>query len=227
MSSFAYRLLPQDRDPVTPGSGQSSVFKLCIVLQLVGLVVAGAGIMKLRAQAAGIPKIVAFTADHRAIIGEPKTYQMDDDRFGAFARDTVEAALARTEKGIPPALQDYVTDAAGKKLLAQALSIRPRAGASFVQTFQVAEKDGVRLVSGNMMTARIKLRGVLTTRSTDSMVSDTYYWGAQFVSGPLSVENPIGWRLTDLFEISMDDYYEEDAAIAAADAVKLPARKKP
>jgi len=182
--------------------------------------------MQLRKQAAGIPTIVAFTADHRAIIGDPKPYQMNDDRFEAFARDTIEAALARTEKGIPPALQDFVTDAAGKKLLAQSTSNRPKAGASFVQTFKVADKDGVRLVSGNIMTARVKLRGVLTTRSTDSMVSDTYYWAAQFVSTPLSVENPIGWRLNDLFEISMDDFYEEDAARAAADAVKLPTRKK-
>jgi hypothetical protein len=193
----------------------------------VGLVFLLAGLGKLCARARQIPPVVGFTVEHRPFTGKIAPLGLTSERFNVLVRDVVESALTRTQNGSAPELAGYLTPACARKIQVQMAGNIHLNRRDFVQVFTVDEKEGVRIVNGGAFEARAMVKGVMTSRSPDGVVSNRFYWGVQFFNFPCGPENRLGWRLNDIFEIKEKDFFAADLAATAAEAVKLTSEKKP
>jgi len=135
--------------------------------------------------------------------------------------------LTRTQNGSAPELAGYLTPSCARKLQAQRAGNKHQKQRDFVQVFTLDEKDGVRIVTGGAFEARAMVKGVMTSRSPDGVVSNRFYWGVQFFNFPSGPENRLGWRLNDIFEINEKDFFAADLAATAAEAVRLSSERKP
>jgi hypothetical protein len=225
--SFSIIDLPTDEEPLSRGAHFGRYCLYMVAAQALGLVFLLAGLGKLCARARQIPPVVGFTADHRPLTGKIAPLGMTSERFNVLVRDVVESALTRTQNGSAPELAGYLTPSCARKLQVQMAGNIHLNQRDFVQVFTVDGKEGVRIVNGGALEARAMVKGVMTSRSPDGVVSNRFYWGVQFFNFPSGPENRLGWRLNDIFEIKEKDFFAADLAAAAAEAVKLSSEKKP
>jgi hypothetical protein len=225
--SFSILDIPTDEEPLSRGAHFGRYCLFMIAAQALGLLILLAGLGKLCARARQIPPVVGFTSEHRPLAGKTAPLVMTSERFNALVRDVVESALTRTQGGSAPGLAGYLTPSCARKLQVQMSGNKHLKQRDFVQVFTVDEKDGVRIVTGSVFEARAMVKGVMTSRSPDGVVSNRFYWGVQFFNFPGGPENRLGWRLNDIFEIKEKDFFAVDLAATAAEAVKLSSEKKP
>jgi hypothetical protein len=225
--SFSILDIPTDEEPLSRGAHFGRYCLYMIAAQALGFVFLLAGLGELCVRARQIPPLVGFTAEHRPISGKIAPLGMTSERFNALVRDVVESALTRTQNGSAPELAGYLTPSCARKLQAQVSEKKHLNQRDFVQVFIVDEKDGVRIVTGSAFEARAMVKGVMTSRSPEGVVSNRFYWGVQFFNFPGRPENRIGWRLNDIFEIKEKDFFAADLAATAAEAVRLSSERKP
>jgi hypothetical protein len=219
--------IPLDEDPLSRGVHFGRYCMVLTVLSAIGLLMVLVAFAKLAGRSQQIPPVVAFTSEARPITGKIVPLGMTSDRFNALVRDVVESALTRTTKGSTPELANFLTPNCANKLEEQAKGMARRDDDDYVQIFTIEEKDGIRVVSGNGLEARAMVRGIMTSHSTEGVVTNRFYWGVQFLNFPSRPENPLGWRMSDIFEIKEQDFFASDIAAASAAAVKLPSEPKP
>ncbi|HXB01759.1 MAG TPA: hypothetical protein VNV15_02945 [Opitutaceae bacterium] len=225
--SFSLMDIPTDEEPLSRGAHFGRYCLYMILAQAMGFLFLLAGLGKLYARARQIPPVVGFTAEHRPLTGKIAPLGMTSERFDVLVRDVVESALTRTQNGSAPELTGYLTPACARKLQIQMSGNKRQDQRDFVQVFTVDEKDGVRIVTGSAFEARAMVKGIMTSRSSDGVVSNRFYWGVQFFNFPTGPENRLGWRLNDIFEIKEKDFFAADLAATAAAAVKLSSEKTP
>jgi hypothetical protein len=225
--SFSILDIPTDEEPLSRGAHFGRYCLYMIATQALGFLFLLAGLDRLAVRAGQIPPVVGFTSEHRPFTGKIAPLGMTSERFNVLVRDIVESALTRTQHGSAPELACYLTPSCARKLQAQAAENKHQNPRDYVQVFTVDEKDGVRIVAGSAFEARAMVKGVMTSRSPDGVVSNPFYWGVQFFNFPSGPENRLGWRLNDLFEIKENDFFATDLAATAAEAVKLSSEKKP
>lgn len=225
--SFSILDIPTDEEPLSRGAHFGRYCLYMIAAQALGILFLLAGLGKLCARAQQIPPVVGFTVEHRPFTGKIAPLGMTSERFNALVRDVVESALTRTQNGSAPELAAYLTPACARKLQTKASGNKHQNQRDYVQVFAVDEKDGVRIVTGSALEARAMVKGVMTSRSPDGVVSNRFYWGVQFFNFPNGPENQLGWRLNDLFEIKENDFFAADLAATTAEAVRLSSEKKP
>jgi hypothetical protein len=119
-----------------------------------------------------------------------------------------------------PELKDYVTTEAFMKIEQESKVNKPKG--DFSQEFKIDEVDGLRFASINPFETRLLIRGTLESRNVARVARSRIYWAAQFIKGPRSPVNSLGWRLNDLFPISEASFYADDRAKAASEAVAPP-----
>jgi hypothetical protein len=225
--SFSIIDIPTDEEPLSRGAHFGRYCLYMIAAQALGFLFLLAGLGKLCARARQIPPVVGFTAEHRPLTGKIAPLGMTGERFDVLVRDVVESALTRTQNGSAPELAGYLTPSCARKLQIQMSGNKRQDRRDFVQVFAVDEKDGVRIVTGGAFEARAMVRGIMTSRSPDGVVSNRFYWGVQFFNFPSAPENRLGWRLNDIFEIKEKDFFAADLAATAAAAVELSSEKTP
>jgi hypothetical protein len=225
--NFSIIDIPTDEEPLSRGVHFGRYCLYMVAAQALGFLFLLAGLGKLAIRARQIPPVVGFTSEYRPLTGKMAPLGMTSGRFNALVRDVVESALTRTQKGSAPELAGYLTPSCARKLQAQASENQRRHPRDYVQVFTVDGKDGVRIVTGGAFEARAMVRGVMTSRSPDGVVSNRFYWGVQFFNFPNGPENQLGWRLNDIFEIKENDFFAADLAATAAAAVRLSPEKKP
>jgi hypothetical protein len=225
--NFSIIDIPTDEEPLSRGAHFGRYCLYMVAAQALGFLFLLAGLGKLATRARQIPPVVAFTSEHRPLTGKIAPLGLTGERFNALVRDVIESALTRTQNGSVPELAPYLTPSCARKLQAQASGNKRQNRRDYVQVFTVDEKDGVRVVTGSAFEARAMVKGVMTSRSPDGVVSNRFYWGVQFFNFPGGAENRLGWRMNDIFEIKENDFFAADLAATAAEAVKLSSEKKP
>ena len=225
--NFSILDIPTDEDPLSRGAHFGRYCLYMVAAQALGFLFLLAGLGQLAARARQIPPVVGFTAEHRPLTGKIGPLGMTSERFDALVRDVVESALTRTQDGSAPELAGYLTPACAQKLQSQASGNKRQNPHDYAQVFTVDGKAGVRIVTGSAFEARAMVKGVMTSRSPDGVVTNRFYWGVQFFNFPSGPENRLGWRLNDIFEIKEKDFFAADLAATAAEAVKLSWEKKP
>lgn len=212
-----------DPNPLNQSKHLVHIAKVCAIVNGCALVATVIGTIGIVATSNKLPPLVIESVDNRLHAGEFTKLEENENRMNGFIRDVVEATLSRNQKGLVPQLKDYCTTEAFLKLEQESKVNKPKG--EFIQEFKIDETDGLRFASINAFETRLLLRGTLESRNISRVARSRIYWAAQFIKGPRTPTNSLGWRLNDLFPISETAFYAEDRAKAASEAVSVPTKK--
>jgi hypothetical protein len=183
------------------------------------LALLAAGLWRLQ-RAALAPPVFVGIADGRVFSGDPEPVSgIRDSDFDPQLKETVEVLFSRTEKGLPPALGDFV---ASDVLAAVDAGYRDAAAkypAGYAQTLAILES---KLVAGRPGYRRVRYRGLLSSRSIAAAQTSPIYLECVFTTGRPGALNAAGWRLVRLTALGRDDYYQDERERAVRRALQLP-----
>ncbi len=129
---------------------------------------------------------------------------MTDEQTQAIWMQIIEAHFSRTDKGGIPNLSEFSTPdtAAGVAKL-----LNRNGSNAFAVALTIVEP---RLKGRTAFAAELRVRGRLTIVEQQATASSEVFLSTLFQRGSGTLENPTGWRLSGIHELTREEFYSEE-----------------
>jgi hypothetical protein len=194
-------------------------FHLLLAACLALLALLGAGLWRLQGAALAPPVFVGI-ADGRVFTGHPGT--LADVREADFDRqlsDTVEVLFGRTEKGLPPEIQEFCAPEVVAEVNRAYQDAKRRYPAGYAQSLSVLE---TKIVVSQPGYREVYYRGLLSSRSAAAAQASPIYLDCTFAIRAPTALNTTGWKLARANALSREDYYRTEREHAMRQTLNLP-----
>jgi hypothetical protein len=184
---------------------------------LVGLL--GVGLWRLQ-RAALTPPIFIGIAHGLVFSGIPEGISsVRDSDFDQQMGDTVEVLFSRTERGLPPSINEFCAPDAVAAVDQAYRDAGSKYPAGYAQTLALLESKVIESGPGRR---RVRYRGLLSSRSVAAAETSPIYLDCRFIMGAPTPLNIAGWRLVEVDALSRGDFYQAEREQAARETLNLP-----
>jgi hypothetical protein len=186
------------------------------VFVLAGL---AAGLWRLH-RAAVAPPMIVGVAEGQVFTGEPQGLgSLTDADFDRQCSDTLEVLFGRTERGLPPAIQDFCAPEVVAAVDRDYRDAAAQYPAGFVQTLTLLETKALASRPG---LRRALYRGLLSSRSVAAAQTSAIYLDCTFALAGIARLNASGWRLVKVKSVAREDFYHDEETRSRREALGLP-----
>lgn len=198
------------------------IFHFLLAGGIVLLVALGGGLWRLSRAAFTPHKFVGIS--HGLIFsGQPQSLAtVRDDDFDQQLKDTIEVLFSRTEKGLPPAINDFCAPEVVNQIEQAYRDQALKYPAGYVQTMTVLE---ARIVESRTGFRRVRYAGRLSSRSASAAQTSTIFLDCTYVIRAPTPLNTVGWRLTRVDAMTRDAFYAPDREQEVRRTLDLPPTK--
>ncbi len=198
------------------------IFYFLLASGIVLLVTLAAGLWRLGRAAFTPPRFVGIS--HGQIFtGQPQPLaSVHESDFDQQLTDTIEVLFSRTEKGLPPAIQEFCAPEVVKQIDQAYQDQAAKFPAGYVQTMTVLES---RVVERRTGFRHVRYAGRLSSRSASAAQTSTIFLDCTFTIRTPAPLNTAGWRLIRVDALSREAFYAPDREQEVRRTLNLPPAK--